>query len=157
MVDITLSYTLYTRKVADPFLGSSTKKGSKATFLPYKIPATTTKFELSRISVVALKEKLFVLANELDPSPNSDGNSDILHQADALGNVFIQVYIAQHPTFGKNKERKITSEEEMKDFYNQIELNPTKEAGIQVLMQDPARKARQDEAVSFIVKFHIVH
>ncbi|KAH9810541.1 hypothetical protein DFH28DRAFT_1183761 [Melampsora americana] len=146
VVDITLSYTLYTCKVADPFLGSSTKKGSKTAFLPYKIPARTTQFQLTRMPLVSLKEKLFVLANELDPAPNSDGNSDILNQADALGNVIFQVYISQHPTFGKSKDRKLTSDEGVRDFDNQIDLNPTKEAGIQVLMQDPARKARQDEA-----------
>ncbi|KAH9814795.1 hypothetical protein DFH28DRAFT_1221385 [Melampsora americana] len=139
VVDITLSYTLYTRKVADPFLGSSTKKGSKTAFLPYKIPARTTQFQLTRMPLVSLKEKLFVLANELDPAPDLDGNLDILNQADALGNVIIQVYISEHPTYGKSKDRKLTSDKGVRDFYNQIDLNPTKEAGIQNLSISHAR------------------
>ncbi|KAH9820069.1 hypothetical protein DFH28DRAFT_1200635 [Melampsora americana] len=134
--------------VVNPFSSPVlSKKTSKTVYLPYKIPGKKIPFQLTNMPLLAFKDKLFVLANKLEDTANSDGNTDILKQANTQGNILIRVYIAHGDSYAKNRERQIASNQDITDSYDAIHSNPGKETGIMVSMKDPASKSQEDESV----------
>jgi hypothetical protein len=103
--------------------------------------------DLAETSFVALKKKLFKMADDIDIEEDSDGISSILEGADGIGGITIQIYISGHTVYSKGKTIMLKTDDQLKSFFNAVDLTPQSEPGFIMTMEDPSKRALQEEKV----------
>ncbi|EGG01667.1 uncharacterized protein MELLADRAFT_117730 [Melampsora larici-populina 98AG31] len=144
--DFAFTFIYRTKKPVDPSKASNGPKGrnSRSSYFTHEVTGTRS-LDLTETAFVAFKQKLFKLADDIDIDEDSDGISSILEGADGIGGIIIQIYIPGHTVYAKGKAVLVKTEEQLKSFFKAVELAPQNEPGIVVTMEDPAKRALQDE------------
>ncbi|EGG09363.1 uncharacterized protein MELLADRAFT_95802 [Melampsora larici-populina 98AG31] len=129
--NVKLTYLMYTQKGVNP-LKMSVQKLNKGVgkWIAYRIDPTTKIIDIDDNSFIALKNILFTAADSIDQDAPAGGNSAIFKLADASGSVTIT----------------LTGDNDVQAFFTAVQLAPLKEAGISILMADPAKSAKAADA-----------
>ncbi|OAV84761.1 hypothetical protein PTTG_31082, partial [Puccinia triticina 1-1 BBBD Race 1] len=70
---------------------------------------------------------------------------DLVNSMDAVGLVNWHVTIKKHGTYGVGRAPVITSEAEFRDFADEVLAFPQSDLGVQVVMADPRKTAKERE------------
>ncbi|KAH9818975.1 hypothetical protein DFH28DRAFT_1147888 [Melampsora americana] len=146
--DFSLMFIYRTKKPVNPTKGFTAPKGrnSRSTYFSHELKGIRS-FDLGETNMVIFKKKLFKMADEIDEDEDSDGISSILEGADVSGRITIQIYIPSHNVYSKGKTIMLKTDDQLKSFFNAVELAPQNDPGIIVTMEDPSKQALQEEKV----------
>ncbi|KAH9816641.1 hypothetical protein DFH28DRAFT_1220637 [Melampsora americana] len=146
--DFSLLFIYCTKKPVNPTKGFTAPKGrnSCSTYFSHELKGTRA-FDLAETNMVVFKKKLFKMADEIDEEEDSDGISSILEGADVSGRISIQIFIPSHNVYSKGKTIMLKTNDQLKSFFNAVELVPQNDPGIIVTMEDPSKQALQEEKV----------
>ncbi|KAH9816617.1 hypothetical protein DFH28DRAFT_1160034 [Melampsora americana] len=144
MRQLTVAYTLFLQKGPEPPKGSAKTKKPSYTTVP--LTSTQTPFDTNCVTIATLKNRLFLIASEIDPTNDeSKGNEAILKGANARNLVKILGIVKGHDRFGKGKFTAIKTDADVVQFFNAVRNCPQKDSGFTVTMENPQKAAQEAE------------
>lgn len=145
---ICLEFTIggWSPRPEDPFNApAASGKVLKDSVIHWKLPIITRMFDNSQTNLSELHEKIYSLADECEEGDTNDKVSDILRAS----KFSVQAYINGHERYAKAKNIVLRKDLDVQEFFSAVSLAPKKVSGIVCQMDDPTKKARASEAVSF--------
>ncbi|EGG13120.1 uncharacterized protein MELLADRAFT_58506 [Melampsora larici-populina 98AG31] len=142
--DLTVSFVMYLARGVDLTKGAlSIKAKARTTYTHYKIKDSEHEFDLLNHLYIPLKTRLFSLADIVE---KREGASLIFQNADATNPVTITVYITGSKTWNRRKGHELTCDADIKAFFEAVQNESDKPAGIVVSMVNPIKALAQMNA-----------